>query len=295
MRQQLPGTAAARGCALGQARVRLPHALDVEETRIAAEDVAAELARFHAAVVTVRTEMRELRDRLHGALAHEVGEFIDLHALLLDDPELLSGIDSLISTGQYSADYALRLQRNRLAAVFESMDDAYLRSRIDDIDQVIGRLHAALHSHHAVLQGVSGEILVTDSVAPAELAQLQSQGVLGVITAGGSPLSHSAILARSLHLPLVVGAAQALQKIVAGNLPGAEHLEVGRELLDVDPGGAARRQVVDQVQQRQLRGVGLVVEHALAGEQPAGVHSVEPANQPLALPHLDAVRTALAV
>lgn len=218
MRQQLPGTAAARGCALGQARVRLPHALDVEETRIAAEDVAAELARFHAAVVTVRTEMRELRDRLHGALAHEVGEFIDLHALLLDDPELLSGIDSLISTGQYSADYALRLQRNRLAAVFESMDDAYLRSRIDDIDQVIGRLHAALHSHHAVLQGVSGEILVTDSVAPAELAQLQSQGVLGVITAGGSPLSHSAILARSLHLPLVVGAAQALQKINDGDV-----------------------------------------------------------------------------
>ena len=218
MRHLLSGNAAARGSALGRARVRLPHALDVEETRIAADEVEAELARIHEAVDIVRTEMHTLRQRLHGALAHEVGEFVDLHALLLDDPELLQGIDELIRTGLYSADYALRLQRDRIAAVFEGMDDAYLRSRIDDIDQVIGRLHAALHRREADLQGVAGEILVTDNIAPAELAQLQSQGVVGVITAGGSPLSHSAILARSLHLPLVVGATQALLKVNDGDV-----------------------------------------------------------------------------
>ncbi len=218
MRQVLSGNAAARGSALGRARVRLPHALDVEEAHIAPEDVEHELGRIHDAVDTVRAEMRVLRERLHGALAHEVGEFVDLHALLLDDPELLQGIDGLVRTGLYSADYALRLQRDRIAAVFEGMDDAYLRSRIDDIDQVIGRLHAALHRREADLQGVAGEILVTDNIAPAELAQLQAQGVLGVITAGGSALSHSAILARSLHLPLVVGAAQALQKVNDGDV-----------------------------------------------------------------------------
>ena len=218
MRHLLSGNAAARGSALGRARVRLPHALDVEETRIAADEVEAELARIHEAVDIVRTEMHTLRQRLHGALAHEVGEFVDLHALLLDDPELLQGIDELIRTGLYSADYALRLQRDRIAAVFEGMDDAYLRSRIDDIDQVIGRLHAALHRREADLQGVAGEILVTDNIAPAELAQLQAQGVVGVVTAGGSPLSHSAILARSLHLPLVVGATQALLKVNDGDV-----------------------------------------------------------------------------
>ena len=218
MRHLLSGNAAARGSALGRARVRLPHALDVEETRITPGEVDAELARIHEAVDIVRAEMHDLRQRLHGALAHEVGEFVDLHALLLDDPELLQGIDALIRTGLYSADYALRLQRDRIAAVFEGMDDAYLRSRIDDIDQVIGRLHAALHRREADLQGVAGEILVTDTVAPAELAQLQAQGVVGVITAGGSPLSHSAILARSLHLPLVVGATQALLKVNDGDV-----------------------------------------------------------------------------
>ncbi|MGV8944493.1 phosphoenolpyruvate--protein phosphotransferase [Thermomonas sp.] len=217
-RHVLSGSPAARGSALGRARVRLPHALEVEEAHIAPEEVEAELQRVHDAVGMVRAEMRALRERLHGALAREVGEFLDLHALLLDDPELLQGIDALIRTGRYSADYALRLQRDRIAAVFEGIDDAYLRSRIDDIDQVIGRLHAALHSHEAELLGVAGEILVTDTIAPADLAQLQAQGVLGVITAGGSQLSHSAILARSLHLPLVVGAAAALHKVNDGDV-----------------------------------------------------------------------------
>ena len=217
-RHVLSGSPAARGSALGRARVRLPHALEVEEAHIAPEEVEAELQRVHDAVGMVRAEMRALRERLHGALAREVGEFLDLHALLLDDPELLQGIDALIRTGCYSADYALRLQRDRIAAVFEGIDDAYLRSRIDDIDQVIGRLHAALHSHEAELLGVAGEILVTDTIAPADLAQLQAQGVLGVITAGGSQLSHSAILARSLHLPLVVGAAAALHKVNDGDV-----------------------------------------------------------------------------
>ncbi len=216
MRLALQGHGASRGAALGRARVRLPHALDVAEERI--DDVDAEVARLHAAIETVRIEMHALRERLHGALAQEVGEFLDLHTLLLDDPELLQGLDDLIRTGRYSADYALRLQRDRIAGVFEGMDDAYLRSRIDDIDQVIGRIHAALHSREAELQGVAGEILVAQDVAPADLAQLQSQGVVAVVTAGGSALSHSAILARSLHVPLIVGAAEALLKINDGDV-----------------------------------------------------------------------------
>ena len=218
MRRVLSGHGASRGNALGRARVRVPHTVEVAEERIAADAVDAELARLHDAIATVRAEMLALRDRLHGALAHEVGEFIDMHTLLLDDPELLRGLEELIRKGLYGTDYALRLQRNRLAAVFAQMDDAYFRNRIDDIDHVIGRLHAALHQREPDLGGVAGEILVTDTVAPSELMQLQSQGVIAIVTVGGSALSHSAILARSLHLPLVVGATQALQQINDGNV-----------------------------------------------------------------------------
>ncbi len=217
MRQTLHGQAASRGVALGRARVRLPHALQIAEQRIPAEQVEAELAQLQAAIATVRTELRALRARLHGALAHEVGEFLDLHTLLLDDPELLQGLDTLVRDRQFSADYALRVQRDRLASVFEAMDDPYFRSRVEDIDQVIGRIHAALHRRDCELRGFAGEVLVADSVAPAEMAQLQAQGVVAIITTGGSPLSHSAILARSLHLPLVVDAPDALECINDGD------------------------------------------------------------------------------
>lgn len=217
MHRLLPGHGASRGSALGRARVRHPQALQVAEQRIRSSEVEHELARLHAAIDAARTEMHELRARLQGALAREVGEFLELHALLLDDPELLHGLDELIRKGRYGADYALKLQRDRLAAVFEGMDDAYLRSRMDDLDHVIGRIHAHLHSHPTGVEGLAGEILVAETVAPSELAQLQAQGVVAVVTSTGSVLSHSAILARSLHMPLVVGASQALSRISDGD------------------------------------------------------------------------------
>jgi phosphotransferase system enzyme I (PtsI) len=240
----LPGHGASRGSALGRARVRLPHALEVVEQRIPAAAVGKELRRLHDAVDSTRAEMHILRERLHGALAKEVGEFLDLHALLLDDPELLQGLDELIRAGRYSADYALRLQRDRLAAVFDGMDDPYLKSRMDDLDHVIGRIHAHLQKRTHGPKGVAGDILVSDNVAPSELAQLQVQGVVAVVTSGGSPLSHSAILARSLHMPLVVGASKALQNINDGDVlivdgasgsiviePGPEELRAYRQRL----------------------------------------------------------------
>ncbi len=244
MRLQLPGHGASRGSALGRARVRLPHALEVVEQRIPAKAVAKELRRLREAVDSTRGEMQVLRERLHGALAKEVGEFLDLHALLLDDPELLHGLDELIRAGRYTADYALRLQRDRLAAVFDGMDDAYLKSRMDDLDHVIGRIHAHLQKRSGGPKGVAGDILVSDNVAPSELAQLQAQGVVAIVTSAGSTLSHSAILARSLHMPLVVGATKALQKINDGDVlivdgasgsiviePGPEDLRAYRQRL----------------------------------------------------------------
>ncbi len=246
MRQSLTGLTASRGSALGRARVRLPHMLAVAEERITMEAVDAELVRLHDAIDRIRQEMRAMRERLQGALAHEIGEFLDLHALLLDDPDLLSGLDDLIRSGQYSAGYALRLQRDRIAAVFETMDDDYFRSRMDDIDLVIGRVHAALHRRDTDTPGLAGEILVTDNIAPAELAQLQAQGVVAVVTSSGSALSHSAILARSLHLPLVVGVANLLQMVSDGD---AVIVDGGTGKVVVEPNAADLR-----THRSQLRG-----------------------------------------
>ncbi len=218
MSARLSGHGAARGTAMGRARVRVTHALEVTEQRIPASRVNEELERLNKAVDAARAEMGDLRHRLRGALPAEVGEFLDLHALLLDDPELLLALDELIRSGRYSASYALRLQRDRLAAVFQGMEDPYLKARLDDLDHVISRLHAFLHQRLPEVKGLAGEILVCENIAPSELAQLQAHGVVGIVTTAGSTLSHSAILARSLHLPLVVGVANALHRINNGDV-----------------------------------------------------------------------------
>ncbi|MFC4727813.1 phosphoenolpyruvate--protein phosphotransferase [Coralloluteibacterium thermophilus] len=218
MRSEYAGHGVSRGLVLGRARIREPHALDIDRAQVAPAQAEAEIARLHAAIDTARAELLGVRERLQGELTHEIGEFLDLHGMLLDDPELRSGLDELIRSGHYTAEYALRLQRDRLAAVFERMDDHYLRSRVEDLDHVVGRVHAALHaSPDDALLGMAGEILVTNLVSPAELAQIQARGVVAVVTSGGSEHSHAAILARSLHLPLVVGAHDTLLRINEGD------------------------------------------------------------------------------
>lgn len=203
--------------ALGRARLQQPSRYLVDERPLPADEVEAEVERLKRAIEIARDELAALRDKLHGSMAREVAEFIDAHSLMLADRELTSGIYELVRQGRYRASAALKLQRDRLVAVFEAMDDPYLRSRKEDIEHVIARVQAGLlreaSSEERKLAARVGEILVSDSVAPAELVPLAEHGVLGVVQTAGSRVSHGAILARSLHLPMVVAAHDALGAI----------------------------------------------------------------------------------
>ncbi|TAL74768.1 MAG: phosphoenolpyruvate--protein phosphotransferase [Rhodanobacter sp.] len=217
MRLVLPGTQASRGMALGRARLVQPSRYMVDSRPLADDEVAAELEALHRALDAARRELRELRSKLHGALAREANEFIDAHSLLLDDGELLRGLDELVKVGRYRAGVALKKQGDKVAAAFEAMDDPYLRGRKEDIEQVIARVISALQRQTSAeerkLAARVGELLVADTIAPADMAQLAGNGLLGVVASGGSAYSHSAILARSLGLPMLVGARDALSLI----------------------------------------------------------------------------------
>ena len=252
MRRQFQGQGASRGIALGRAWVRLPDNLEVGEEHIGTDQVEGELERLHQAIDHVRAEMQALREQLQDVLAPELGQFLDLHALLLDDPELLRGLDEAIRHQLLSADYALHLQRERITARFRAMDDAYFRSRVEDVDQVIGRIHASLHSRQHGRHGRAGEILVAESVAPAELPRLQQQGVTAVVTTAGSPLSHSAILARSLHLPMAVGVPGLLQRITDGEVLTVDGAS-GEVVVEPDAGDLRRYRLRRRAVVRELR------------------------------------------
>lgn len=256
MRQSLSGLTAAKGLALGRARMRESHVLDIEERRLAPEEVEGEVQRLLEAIAATRTELTGLREQLQGALAQEIGEFLDLHALLLDDPELTAGLTGLIRTGLYSAGYALKLQHDRLIAVFEEMDDPYLRSRREDIDHVLGRVQAALQRDldGSDIIGLAGEVLITDSVAPAELAQLSERGVVAVLVSQGSTLSHSAIMARSLGLPMLIVSVEVL-----GIIPDGAALMVdagrGEIIVEPNPDDLLELRARESTQNRERRGL----------------------------------------
>lgn len=222
MRRVFNGNPAAPGMALGRVRLEQPARFSIDNTPLPDAEIDSEVARLERAFAVAREDMAELRRKLHGALAREVGEFIDAHAQLLDDPELLEGLRAMIRKGHYRAAAALKAQRDRLVAVFDDMDDPYLRSRGEDVDHVIARVQSALarqaSSEEKKLATRVGEILVTESVAPGELAHLASHGILAVVAGSGSPYSHSAILARSLHLPMLVNADGVLEDLRDGDL-----------------------------------------------------------------------------
>ncbi len=217
MRFVLTGGGASRGMALGRARLEQPSRYLIDERPLGEADIEAEIEHLRRAIAAARDELQVLREKLHGTMAREVAEFIDAHSLMLADRELTTGVYDLIRIGRYRASAALKMQRDRLVAVFEAMDDPYLRSRKEDVDHVIARVQAGLmresSSEERKLASRVGEILVSDTVAPSELIPLAEHGVLGVVLTSGSLVSHSAILARSLHLPMIVAAHDALSHI----------------------------------------------------------------------------------
>lgn len=232
MRFVLTGGGASRGMALGRARLEQPSRYLVDDRPLSEAEVEGEIERLRRATLAAREELQLLREKLHGTMAREVAEFIDAHSLMLADRELTTGLYDLIRIGRYRASAALKMQRDRLVAVFEAMDDPYLRSRKEDIDHVIARVQAGLMRESSPqerkLASRVGEILVSDTVSPSELVPLAEHGVLGVLLTSGSVVSHSAILARSLRLPMIVAAHEALSHIQDDDLVliDGEHGEV---------------------------------------------------------------------
>ncbi|MGB8717062.1 MAG: phosphoenolpyruvate--protein phosphotransferase [Rhodanobacteraceae bacterium] len=222
VRQTIKGSGAARGMALGRARLVHPGEVNIDKRPLPDDQVEDEVARLDAAMLSAGQDLADLRDKVHGSLAGEVAEFIGAHKMLLEDPELKARLHHAIRQQHQRASHALNVQRDQLVATFDAMDDPYLRARREDVDQVIHRVQNALQlqtsNEEKKLAKRVGEILVSDGVGPAEMAHLAGHGLLGVIATGGSVYSHSAILARSMRLPMLVGVQEALAEINDGDL-----------------------------------------------------------------------------
>ncbi len=207
----LHGTAVSKGYAIGPAFILHRDQPEVVEYVLPTPLIEDEVQRLHGALAGAMRELESIRERIAEAGRVDLFSFIETHLLMLGDSTLRDAPAQLIRERSCNAEWALKLQRDRVVAVFEAMDDPYLRSRKDDVDHVVRRVLRLLLAEdgatHLEETGhrLDGKIIVADDLTPADTLLMQHQGVSAFITEHGGPLSHTAILARSLGIPALVG------------------------------------------------------------------------------------------
>ena len=223
------GLAVARGIAIGRAVLVASSRVDVAHYFIAPEQVQAEIGRLRVARNEVIEEIQRLQKELPEDAPHELAALLDVHLMLLQDEEVTAGVRHWIEERFYNAEWALTSQLEVIGRQFDEMEDPYLRERKADMEQVAERvLHSLKGTGSAITRVASPPrqqqelhledtdvplVLVAHDLSPADMLQFKQSVFAGFVTDVGGKTSHTAIVARSLDIPAVVGARSASQLI----------------------------------------------------------------------------------
>ena len=220
----LHGLGVSSGIAIGRALLMSHATLEVSHLTISPKMVDKELARLDAAINAVKTELLLMKETTEHAPA-ELAAFIDIHTMFLEDPELVEKPREIIRERRCNAEWAMVQQMEHLVHQFEQFDDPYLRERKFDVVQVVERVIKELLGHpgRAVMKtakGVKEEMLivVAHDLAPADVIAFKDHHFASFITDVGGATSHTAILARSMAIPSIVGLENARSMIRDGEL-----------------------------------------------------------------------------
>lgn len=201
------GVASSASVALGTAYLLRRGPVCVTPSWVDPEHIDKEIGRFETAVQIAGAQLRGVRQEIPGDAPSDIAEFIDTHLLMLEDKALSSQPIQLIREHRLSAEWALQHHYDDLVEVFERIEDTYLRTRRHDLDHVVKRiLGILLEQHEVALDELDGQIVLAEDLTPADVILMKNQGIAGFVTDFGGPMSHTAILARSLGIPAVVGA-----------------------------------------------------------------------------------------
>ena len=220
----LYGKGVARGYAIGRAVVLGATALEVAHYRISADDVEKEKNRLTVALKSAQDEMRELADTLSDDAPKELAALLNVHSMLLDDPLLAHQALALIEERHYNAEWALTAQGQVLGEQFAAMDDEYLRERGSDVRQVIERVIDAMSGSPSAFTLTNVQhtdeslIVVAHDISPADMVRLRGASFAGFATDLGGPTSHTAIVARSMAVPAVVGLGHVRSLVADGDV-----------------------------------------------------------------------------
>ncbi|MDA0225451.1 MAG: PEP-utilizing enzyme, partial [Proteobacteria bacterium] len=213
----LHGASVSAGITIGTAHLVSSARHEVAHYEIDVADLDAEVARFGGAVLRVREELSAIEAQLPPGAPAELGAFINLHRMILEDALLSQAPIDLIRERHCNAEWALMQQMGRLVAQFEEMEDAYLRERKADVEQVAERLLKAMLGAEVPTEPAGEDeatrIVVAHDLSPADMILFKRHRFGGFVTDTGGVTSHTAILARSLGIPAIVGLHNARQTI----------------------------------------------------------------------------------
>ncbi|EAG4404717.1 phosphoenolpyruvate--protein phosphotransferase [Listeria monocytogenes] len=225
MAKELKGIAASDGIAIAKAYLLVEPDLSYEKTEVA--DVESEVKRFESALEVSRTELSMIREKAAKDLGEDKAQIFDAHLLVLNDPELTGPIEESIKNSKTNAETALQETTDMFIGMFESMDNEYMRERAADIKDVRKRVLSHLLGVTIPNPALIDEevVVVAADLTPSDTAQLNRNFVKGFVTDIGGRTSHSAIMARSLEIPAVVGTKEVTASVAKNDIVIIDGLE----------------------------------------------------------------------
>ena len=215
---KLKGIAASQGISFAKAYVFVEPDLTVKEVKI--EDVAAEIKRFEDAIEASKKELTIIKENALASLGADKAAVFEAHLLILDDPEFMGTVKTDIESKVINAEYAFKETSDMFISMFEAMDNEYMKERAADIRDVSKRILAHLLGVDLPNPSLIDEevIVIAEDLTPSDTAQLNKKYVKGFATNIGGRTSHSAIMARSLEIPAVVGTRSITEDVTNGDI-----------------------------------------------------------------------------
>ena len=215
MAQEYKGKPVFKGIALGPVTVLKKQ--DVQVKREKAGDPESEIKKVEEAVETSKKQLQHLYEKALSEVGEASAAIFEVHQMMLEDEDYQDAIRNMIRTERVSASYAVAVTGDNFAEMFAAMDDDYMQARAADVKDISNRLVENLNGNSIGMEaGEEASIIVADDLTPSETVQLDKEKILGFVTVHGSSNSHTAILARMMNIPAMIGTEMDLDKLENG-------------------------------------------------------------------------------
>ncbi len=213
--QKLMGKSVYKGIVLGKVAVLAKKDVVVKRVRI--EDAEAEIKRVEEAIGLAKVQLQKLYDKALKEVGEANAAIFEVHQMMMEDEDYLDAIHNMISTEMVNAEYAVAVTGDNFSEMFSGMDDDYMKARAADVKDISNRLGRNLAGTEEMDLGtMEPSIIVADDLSPSETVQMDKEKILAFVTVHGSVNSHTAILARMMNIPALIGVPVDLNKIHTG-------------------------------------------------------------------------------